>query len=164
MVIGVDPGPVKSALCMWDGKIPFYPKYSENHDILDDLSNLYHTKKEAILAVERPVCQKWAGAEVSDTAIEAGRFLGVWGHDEQYLINRSKIRWHIGKVKQTNDSIIRQALIDRIHPDYDRLYNPGVLIGITGDIWQALAVAVTCCDLLEKGETDGLIGIHKKTT
>lgn len=161
LIIGVDPGPIESAICGWDGSIPFYPKYDFNDDICDDLTGLHLgnpspiTKELSFLAIERPVCQKYSGVSVSDTAIIAGRFWGVWGNENIHLITRSKIRWHVGKTRKTNDSVVRARLIDRIHPDYNRHHNPGVLLGVTGDIWQALAAAVTCYDLIEKGELDG---------
>lgn len=152
LVIGVDPGPVKSALCVWDGETPFHPVYSENADIYDDIPHLRFDQNDAVLAIERPICQKYSGVEVSDTAIQAGVFMGVWGLNNVHLITRSKIRWHIGKTRKTNDSVVRRSLIDRIHPDYNLHHNPGVLKGFKEDIWQALAVAVTCYDLIERGE------------
>lgn len=152
IIIGIDPGPTKSGLCGWDGKIPSYPIYSENNDIRADLTRIHIDKKEAILAIEKPVCQRYSGVEVSDTAIQAGVFSGVWGPKNVHLITRSKIRWHIGNIRKTNDSVVRACLINRIYPDYNRVRDPGPLVGITGDIWQALAVAVTCFDLLKKGE------------
>ena len=152
LVIGVDPGPTKSALCGWDGKRPFFPNYSENDDICGDITRIHIDKTDAILAVEKPVCQRYSGSEVSETAIQAGVFKGIWGPKDVHLITRSKIRWHIGKIRKTTDSVVRSRLIDRIHPDYNLHHNPGVLIGIVKDTWQALAVAVTCYDLIEGGE------------
>lgn len=152
IVIGIDPGPVKSALCGWDGEKPFDPQYSENSYILSSLSRLCILKSFSVLAIEKPVCQRYSGSSVSDTAIQAGVFKGAWKRDLVYLITRSKIRWHIGKNRQTNDSLVRKNLIDRIYPDYNLHHNPGPLVGIVEDTWQALAVAVTCFDLIEKGE------------
>ena len=155
LIIGVDPGPLKSGICGWNGYAPFYPNYDLNDVIFTDVNSLHLDQEKLILAVEKPVCQRYSGSSVSETAVQAGIFIGIWKPKDYHLITRSKIRWHIGKVKKTNDSVIRRKLIERIHPDYNLHHNPGPLIGITADIWQALAVAVTCFDLLEKGELDG---------
>ena len=152
IVFGLDPGPVKSAICGWNGELPFLPFYGYNGDICMDLIGLKSNKDKTFLAIEKPVCQKYSGVSVSDTAIHAGVFWGVWGPKHCHLITRSKIRWHIGKVKKTNDSVIRKKLIEMIQPNYNLHNNPGLLVGITGDTWQALAVAVTCYDLIKSGE------------
>lgn len=161
VIIGIDPGPDKSALIGWDGNVPFWPKYSENNDIFTDLAYLHASDRSSILAVERPVCQRYSGVSVSDTAIVAGMCIGVWGvfgESQYHMITRSKIRWHVGHKRKTNDSVVRKSLIDRIFPDYNLHNNPGILVGITGDIWQALAAAVTCFDLIEGGELNGYKG------
>ena len=115
--------------------------YLQNYDVTDNL----------ILAIEKPVCRKWAGSDISETAIWTGVFKASFcGRVE--LITRSKIRWHIVGEKKANDKMVRASLIERIHPEYNIHKNPGPLEGIVEDIWQALAVAVTCYDLIKKGE------------
>ena len=162
-IIGIDPGPRESALCVLNNLDIIASAYGENHEIRSVLFSEIIRGHGVYLAVEKPVCRKWAGVEVSDTAIVSGIFIGIaissgLRSENAFLITRSKIRWHICNSKKANDSMIRKKLIEQFNPEYNLHHNAGVLKGVTGDIWQALAVAVTCRDLMDRGEINGYQG------
>ena len=103
VIIGVDPGTKESGVCIWDGEKPAAPFYAKNLDAVMAVKEFRNARDDIILAVEKPVCQKWSGVEVSDTAVAAGMFVGIFIEREYHLITRSKIRWHIGEERKTND-------------------------------------------------------------
>jgi hypothetical protein len=113
-----------------------------------------------ILAMEEIVGRKWAGREITDSAFWSGRLCEASAASFT-LINRSKIRWHIGQTKTTTDSVIIRSLIKRFTPDIyqqfvDKELTQNKMInaareeyfkGFIADIWQAYALGVTWYDL-----------------
>ena len=63
------------------------------------------------------------------------------------------VKSHLCHSAKANDSNIRQALIDRWGGDQvaiGRKKAPGPLYGFSGDMWAALAVAVTAAETTER--------------
>lgn len=86
------------------------------------------------------------GREVFDTCVWIGRFIEAWDgpHTRVY---RQAVKLHLCKVANAKDANIRAALIDKFGPGKQKAVGtkakPGPLYGVSGDVWAALAVAVT---------------------
>jgi hypothetical protein len=168
LILAIDPGPEESAYVLLEqGKrswkngiwLKILDCAKEDNELLRERLS-YDEFGQDILAMEEIVGRKWSGREVTDTAFWSGRLCEA-GCCSFVLINRSKIRWHIGKEKGTNDSKIITRLIERFCPDIFEKFTTGELTrnkminaarekyfkGFTEDIWQAFALGVTWYDL-----------------
>jgi hypothetical protein len=144
-VIAVDPGPTESALVVWDGAAVQMLRYAPNDEILALLRTL--KTSESPLAIEQiasfgmPV-----GVEVFETVFWSGRFAQAFGIERVHRIKRLDVKMHLCHDSRAKDANIRQALIDRFGKPGTKK-NPGALYGVSGDLWAALAVAVSWWDL-----------------
>lgn len=142
-VLGIDPGPVQTALVWYDGAQIMHHLVA-NEEALDRMLDSFPD----LIAIEQVASYGMAvGATVFETCFWTGRF---WQIAEQNCIRniflkRIDIKMHVCKDSRAKDSNIRQALIDRFGaPGTKR--EPGVTYGIAKDLWAALAVAVTAYD------------------
>jgi len=111
--------------------------------------------------IEKPVCMKWSGASLSDTAIVAGIFAGILTLNEclpVYLINRAKVRGKLSG-KNRGDAGVIAELTRRFSPGVSNKgkgtkEEPGFFYGFKDDIWQAFAVGVVLKDLLNGNAKD----------
>lgn len=164
-IIAIDPGSKQSAYVLEN----IFKKIHKIGIIENEHLAYWLTSfnEDAVLAIEKPIAVPGSGREVSDTAIWCGIFMGKF-KGESYAITRSKIRWHIGKVKKTTDAVIIERLIQRFCPELYARYEAeelgwrqvidkakeGIFEGYHDDIWQAHACLVTFKDLRDKGEID----------
>lgn len=144
-VIGLDPGPEKSAVVMIDAEGIWQNvlHYRENDFILHWLKGpmrQFPLVIEKIASFGMPV-----GADVFETVYWSGRFAEAYGAEHVYRITRGEVKMHLCQSMRAKDSNIRQSLIDRFGKPGTKK-NPGKLFGISGDLWSALAVAVTFWD------------------
>lgn len=158
-ILAIDPGPEKSAWIVLDGgRAPFEFDIQDNRGVLRTIDSMaFVVNSVAIEMVEsfgKPV-----GEDVFETAYWIGKFSERADSNDFRVdrIKRSDVKKHLCKaVVGVNDSVIRQALIDRYGPGKEkaigRKKTPGPLYGIKKDIWQALAVAVTHYDRLAMAE------------
>ncbi len=88
------------------------------------------------------------GAEVFETVFWSGQFAEALRPIPVERIGRRAVKLHLCGQARAKDPNVRQALIDRYGgPDaIGRKASPGPLYGISGDVWAALAVAVTWAD------------------
>jgi hypothetical protein len=93
------------------------------------------------------------GAEVFDTCVWIGRFTQAWPA-ATVPIFRKDVKMHLCGQTKAKDKNVRQALIDRFGPGKDKAIGkkakPGPLYGYSGDLWAALAVAVTYYDSVSR--------------
>lgn len=89
------------------------------------------------------------GAEVFETVYWSGRFAEALHPIPVERLGRRAVKLHLCGHARAKDPNIRQALIDRYGGPaaIGRKATPGPLYGISGDVWSALAVAVTWADL-----------------
>jgi hypothetical protein len=93
------------------------------------------------------------GAEVFETCFWSGRFAERWFDNGGTWdrIKRHQVKMHICGNMRAKDANIRTALIDMFGPGKEKAIgtkkNPGPLYGVSGDVWQALAVAVTYAEM-----------------
>ncbi len=147
-VLGLDPGPEQSALVLWDGVKIANAWYALNDEIAQriqwspysDFDGRSPLVIEKVASFGMPV-----GAEVFETVFWSGRFAERYGIEHVHRITRGEVKMHLCHSMRAKDSNIRTALIDRFGKPGTKK-NPGLLYGISGDLWSALAVAVTWFD------------------
>ena len=147
-LLAIDPGPAESAYVIWDGAILQYGKLPN-----DDIRRLFQERYLTDAVCERIRSYGMpAGAELFETCEWAGRFWDVAysrGIDWHWLA-RKDVKINLCGSMKAKDANIRQALIDRLGPPGTKK-QPGATYGISGDLWAALAVAVTFSDLRKVG-------------
>lgn len=154
MVVAIDPGPVKSAVVLWDGKlIRDFGIYENGYvlDLLTDLARNIHSPWPC--AIEMIASYGMAvGAEVFETCVWIGRFMQAYspnGIAKVERVPRLVVKMHLCHTARANDSNIRTALIDRFGGKdvaIGKKNEPGPLYSVKADLWAALALAVTWMD------------------
>ena len=147
-VIAIDPGPTESALVMWNGSTINLLRYARNDEIRKLLGTWSPTESPCV--IEQIASYGMAvGAEVFETCVWTGRFMEAYGADRVHRIPRLAVKQHLCHDSRAKDTNIRQALIDRFG-EPGRKKAPGALFGVSGELWAALAVAVTWWDTARK--------------
>ncbi len=164
-IIAIDPGPDLSALVVWNGTAPSLLRYAPNEEILALLRTWKASQSTCV--IERIASYGMAvGEEVFETVYWSGRFAEAYGADRVHRITRGQVKMHLCHSMRARDGNIRQALIDRFGKPGTKKH-PGPLLSVSGDLWAALAVAVTWWDtncesgtpeLTERVATTGLGG------
>lgn len=102
------------------------------------------------------------GHDLVNTILWVGRF---WEASRGALLGRSKVYKHLVG-KDRNDSAIRRVLIDKLGPPRistvevgpkggrKKVSSPGPTAGVSGDLWQALGLAVTYAETVLQKEED----------
>lgn len=150
-IIAIDPGTTESAVIVWsEGAIKAHYKMP-HQDVRGLLKNLGADNVVTKLAVEMiasfgmPV-----GKEVFETVLWIGRYIECWlqfqPFSTHHLIYRRDVKVYLCGSMKAKDGNIRQAIVDRFggkEKAIGKKATPGPLYGISGDEWQALAVALT---------------------
>ena len=151
IVLGLDPGPEESALVQWDGSQVLSAYFQPNDFVLDRLKDFRYCAEKVPVMARLLVIEKIAsfgmpvGAEVFETVYWSGRFAEAYGVERVHRITRIEVKSHICHSARAKDGNIRAALIDRLGKVGTKK-TPGPLYGISGDLWSALAVAITFLD------------------
>lgn len=145
-LLAIDPGPTESAwVAMRDDHVFGFNKY-ENASILELIDEIGSDH----LAIEMVACYGMpVGAEVFETVLWSGRFVERFG-GPYTKVYRNEVKLNLCHSPRANDSTIRQAIIDRFggkERAIGRKATPGPLHGVSGDVWQALAVGLTWIDM-----------------
>jgi hypothetical protein len=142
-VIAIDPGPENSALVVWDGTSLVNRLYGKNLDILHQLR---HLGNGSLCVIERVASYGMpVGVEVFETVYWSGRFAEAYGAENVERIPRLMVKMHLCHDSRAKDANVRRALIDRFGQPGTKA-RPGILYGVSGDLWAALALAVTWWD------------------
>lgn len=152
MIVAIDPGDTKSAWCIIDETTctPLFWNKQDNQDVLTSLeSRIWRTVNGDLISVSLnemaiEMIQSFGmpvGQSVFLTCVWIGRFIEA-SKLKYTFVYRSEEKIQICQSMKANDSTIRQALID-IYGTPGTKKSPGVLYGMTKDMWSALAVAVT---------------------
>jgi hypothetical protein len=147
-IFAIDPGSKESGVVLWSEtrKRVITSEHANNLKVLSYLRDL---SVEIIVSIEQIRGYGIvAGDDTFDTCEWSGRFREA--HEEKlggvvHMIPRKDVKRHLCGNTTTNDKYIRQALIDRFGETGTKKY-PGPLYGISGHLWAALAVAVTCAE------------------
>ena len=154
IILAVDPGPKKSAWVYYDSADSriMGAKIDSNDEVKAMLTR-FRTDIEPRCAIEMVASYGMpVGAEVFETCVWIGRFLEAWGmnHPPVILVYRADVKMYLCGSMRAKDSNIRQALIDRFGKPGTKK-QPGRTYGMSGDMWSALAVAVTALTYGTKG-------------
>lgn len=138
-VLAIDPGNVKSAFVVWDGKTILDKGILDNEEMIEYAGAYDNLVVEMIASYGMAV-----GRTVFDTCVWIGRFIEAMSPSGKFdLVYRKDAKMHLCHTMKAKDGNIRQALIDRFEPTLEPKKRPyGVLKGVSADIWAALAVAV----------------------
>lgn len=152
-LLAIDPGNALSAYVLYDSvAVEVIAKGKIGNDYLlsalnDDAGELGETLATAeVLVVEMAEsfgAKVWS--QVFETVFWTGRFVQAWGRDFGRVVRR-EVKMCITGSGRAKDGQIRQCLIERWGgPDVaiGTKARPGPLKGVTADMWQALALAVT---------------------
>ena len=151
-VLAIDPGPIESAYVFWDGERIGERGKVKNKDLLGKINVVYIFGKPTEFCIEMIASYGMAvGAEVFETCVWIGRFMEAT-NGLAHRLKRKEIAMHLCDSPRANDSNIRAALIDRLGAPGTKKA-PGPTYGVSGDVWAALAVAVTWWDKNGKAET-----------
>lgn len=156
-ILAIDPGTTESGwVILRDGQPVKFGK-DTNARVLEIIQDRGWLGDHMTLAIEMVASYGMpVGAEVFETCVWAGRFIEAWGGGEQRVYRRD-IKLHLCGQARAKDANIRQALIDRFGPGKDlaigKKASPGPCYGISGDVWAALALAVTVFDSAMDGAT-----------
>jgi hypothetical protein len=140
-IIAIDPGPIRSALVLWDGRRVKLSRWEDNEDIREILRSNRDGNRRPVY-IEMVACYGMAvGASVFDTCVEIGRMIEIVGGGACRIYRRD-VKLHICGSARAKDANVRQALLDAYGPVGTKK-NPGPLYGCKSHVWAALAVAVT---------------------
>lgn len=147
-ILAIDPGCTDSAYVFLTEGLPVRFGKLPNLHLLNALSEFRHVERlyvEMVASYGMPV-----GREVFETCVWIGRFQERWGK-ESNLVYRKVVKMHLCGRNNAKDANIRQSVIDRFGPGKDKAigkkHSPGPLYGVKADVWQALALALTCWDI-----------------
>jgi hypothetical protein len=157
-LLAIDPGPTESGWVIIDRNYHPIDFGKEGHSTLFPHDNVprqeWYREQLHSVVIEKPVCQKWSGASVSDTAMVAGVLAGQFQMlcDNVFLVNRAKVRGRLCG-NRGNDSKCIAKLHRRFAPGVSNKgkgtkKEPGFFYGFTGDVWQAFALGTVFLDLV----------------
>jgi hypothetical protein len=145
-LVAIDPGPEESAYVLMRGGELFGFGKEGNESLVKRLAHTSCHGGRRILVIEQVASMGMAvGAEVFETVFWSGRFAQAWQGDWD-RVKRHEVKSHLCHHPRAKDGNIRQSIIDRFggkEKAIGKKKSPGPLYGISGDVWQALAVAIT---------------------
>ena len=160
-LIAIDPGTTESAWVVYEpfpssmiGRVLAHG-HEPNSDVLWSLRNNEHDADA--LTIEKIASYGMAvGAEVFDTCIWIGRFDEAWATSSiphrrpARLVYRRDVKLHLCGQSRAKDPNVRQAILDLYGGKaaaMGRKAARGPLYGVSGDVWSALAVAITASNV-----------------
>ncbi len=153
-ILAIDPGTKESAYVEYycnrkevvrKGKLP-----NQELAVMLDSSEILRSNTTLVIEMVKSYGSP-IGDSVLETCVWIGRFIAHWHYKHRRIARPTILAW-ICKASRGNDSMIRQALIDRFGGDeaIGTKKNPGPLYGVKGDIWSALAVAVAYTEMIDE--------------
>ena len=150
-ILAIDPGPERSAWLVLDSEGIASRYVGPNGDLLMAIRGDSAWKRyiDAVVIEKVEGFGMAVGAEVFETVYWSGRFAEAADPLPVHRIGRKAVKLHLCGTHRAKDPNVRQALIDRYggkEAAIGRKSSPGPLYGVSGDVWSALAVAVTFAD------------------
>lgn len=157
-VIGIDPGNIESALCVYDGEKIIWNGIHPNKDFLwmldgvrEDAKSMNNDVAPAIYIEDIQAMGMAVGQEVFDTAKMIGR-IQLFLEQKALLykmVKRTEIKLHHCGTSRAKDANITLALVDRFDPSRafgkfgkGTTKNQGFFYGFKDDMWSAFAIAL----------------------
>lgn len=154
-IVAIDPGTEYSAYLVYDASAPkTYPLGCPEFGIVENgalRDKLLGNEMGSVLLSGMLVMEEIenygmpAGRSLFQTCIWMGRFLQAWNGPYR-MMPRREVKQHLCHSVKANDATIRQALLDLFggkERAVGKKERPGLLYGISKDVWSALALAVT---------------------
>lgn len=161
-LVGIDPGNTESAFAAMSGRgIDNFGKLP-NQEVLRQLDFIgLQSDGLTVLVIEMVASYGMpVGASVFETCVWIGRFIQSWGRKYALVFRKTAVAHLCGTVR-AGDSNVRAALIEKYGGKETAIGNvkkKGPLHGVTGDVWNALAVAITYRERTEEvGSGKGLL-------
>lgn len=160
MIFAIDPGNTESGwavIRMPDFVLCEFGKV-KNEELLEMLEGYCRGNVIDIFAIEMVASYGMAvGKDVFETCVWIGRFVQTIHPKEYKYVYRKEEKMCLCGSMKAKDSNIRQALIDRYAKhDFKNgkgvKKNPDTFYGVSKDVWQAIAVGVTCHEVSEGDE------------
>lgn len=166
VIVGVDPGPVESGVVVWrpeERRIEYKEHlpneklreliYTAGPDLFDLPSDAAAFHSDSCFVIEKIVSYGMRVGETTfSTAYWIGRFveaLAFKGYKTR-LLSRPDVKLAICYTTRASDADVRDALLAKFGPKGSKK-EPGILYGVSGHCWSALAVAVAA-SMLPEGE------------
>lgn len=166
--LGVDPGTTESAYVLYEketkqvhdfGKIP-------NEELLAKIHSWrFEEDIDADFAIEMIASYGMAvGKSTFETVLWIGRFIEAWNcrgpkRPVRKIYRKADTCMHLCHSTKAKDSNISAAICDRYGGDMKTAKGtkkePGPLHGFSGDVWQAMGVAITAAET--KADEDNLV-------
>jgi hypothetical protein len=162
-ILGLDPGYRRSAIIAYEDGQVLAGAIPTNDELVEMLKRPNYAIGATLVVEQVQVFSSnyGVGQEVFDSVFWAGRFVQAWHPRPWDRIIRAKVRGHLGASKG-GDAAVRQALIARFGPYKEQAIgtkaSPGPLYGVRGDLWSALAIAVTYADTRPEDDGELLFG------
>ena len=152
LIFAIDPGNTESGYALVyipEFKLVNFGKI-KNKELLSMIENMtfVDTNVDSV-AIEMVGCYGMpVGKDVFDTCVWIGIFTHALSDENVNYIYRRDEKMHLCGDMRAKDSNIRQALINRYAKhDFKQgkgtKKNPDVFYGVSKDVWQAIAVAIT---------------------
>lgn len=166
-IIGIDPGPMRSAVVLWDARDRrvLEASHLDNEVLRDRLRDpsdqLYRRcdqlyRRSSVVAIEKIVSYGMrVGESTFQTAYWIGRFHEAIEHAigsaVVTLVARPEVKLALCHTARATDADVRDALIAR-YGQKGTKKEPGPLYLVKGHCWSALAVAATLSEVLIERE------------
>lgn len=150
VLLAIDPGPVQSAWLVHNTATGGIRSGTTSlNEVLLEMMRKPPPELERVVIEKVEGFGMAVGAEVFETVWWSGRFAEAVFPIPVDRVSRRTIKLHLCGQMRAKDPNVRQALIDRYGGPEARGTKkaPGPLYGIAGDLWSALAVAVTWADM-----------------
>jgi hypothetical protein len=151
-ILAIDPGSERSAWLQLVDGAPAWFGHDANDIVLSSLRDGFPKAVAGgidVVVVEQVESYGMAvGREVFETVWWAGRFTEAAQPLPVVQLPRRAVKLAICHDSRARDANIRAALLDRFGGSVAKgtKRSPGPLYGIAGDVWSALAIAVTYAD------------------
>jgi len=145
LILAIDPGPEESAWVLWDGTYLHGFAKEPSAEVLSRISYQRWDGAQPTDCVIEKICSYGmaVGAEIFETVFWSGRFAQAARPDGNVArVPRLEVKLWLCHDSRAKDANIRQAIIDRFGGK-DATRKGGSLHGVSGDVWAALAVALT---------------------
>ena len=160
IIFAIDPGDVESGFAVI--RMPDFALFDhgkvENKKMLEKIDRYSFFGAINVFAIEMIASYGMpVGKNVFETCVWIGRFIQVIKHQKHTFVYRKEEKLCLCGSLKAKDSNIRQALIDR-YAKHDFKSgkgvkkNPDTFYGVSKDVWQAIAVGVTCYENRKEGE------------
>jgi hypothetical protein len=154
ILLAIDPGTIESAFVTYDTEQKHLLRFAKMGNI--ELIGEIHDQAIALDACCIEMIASYGmpvGKEVFETCVFIGRLLHALGHERvpTSRLTRLMVKSHVCHSAKANDANIRAALIDRFGGT-PAIKKGGQLYKVAGDVWAALAVAVTASETIVRYE------------